>query len=100
MRKEKLRKFNRVIVMVLFMLSIGLPSVFSRNINNNNDCKSSQYGEGKAAVETNCVISSTGWSWTELWWSSFEDGMAKCCASVMDCAKTCDKDDESVCHRV
>ena len=82
------------------MTCLGLPAVFGRNANNN-DCTNSQYGEGKATVETNCVVSSTGFSFGGvLWWGTFHDGVAKCCASVMDCSKTCNRDDETVCHGV
>lgn len=81
--------------MILFsILTMGL-------VAGNNDCKSSQYGQGKAAVQSNCVVSATGFQLLgQLWWATFEDGMAMCCASVMDCNKTCDADNETVCHPV
>ncbi|MFT6827409.1 MAG: hypothetical protein ACI9Z3_001400 [Roseivirga sp.] len=99
MKKKTVKNLSRIVMLILFMTCVGMPTVFSRNANNN-DCINSQYGEGKATVETNCVVSSTGWSWSQLWWSTFDDGVAKCCASVMDCSKTCDRDDETVCHGV
>jgi hypothetical protein len=83
----------------LFMSVIRLQSAFSRNANNN-DGKDSLYGEGKTPTESNCVVSLTRFSWSQLWWATFEDGVALCCASVMDCSLTCDRDDETVCHGV
>jgi|GEM_PF-6241676 len=87
----------RILSLMLVMLTMSTGLILG-----NNDCKSSQYGQGKAAVQTNCVVSSTGFQLfgSVLWWGTFEDGMAMCCVSVMDCNKTCDQTNETVCHPV
>ena len=90
-----MKKISSSLLAILFMaLTINIASA-------NNDCTSSQYGQGKAPVQTNCVVSETGFQlFGILWWSNFYDGVSMCCASVMDCEKTCDGDNETVCHRV
>lgn len=90
--KNVIFKFGLVLILLAFYSNIS---------NANNDCAEvSQYGQGKAPVETNCVVSETGFeAFGIIWWANFYDGVAICCQSVMDCSKSCDKDSEKVCRK-
>ena len=88
-------KTVRTFCLILFS-TLGATNLASAN----NDCTSSQYGQGKVHLETNCVVSDTGFEASGvIWWANFYDGVAVCCQSVMDCNKSCDKDNEQVCRK-